>query len=193
MTPQKSPRLSQSVHSSPSTLLLILGTFVMLAVLLTSDRQFFVQDVEASPAEANDAMTCVNSAKDMVTLQSQHGVAETVARLQVEIQARGLGVLSVIDHSSVGPAEGEPLRPTTLILFGGPAIDAPLLQSEQSIGIDLPLKYLVWQDACDQVHIGYMELSALQKRHKIREQDETFQAIRDLMSEIALPSAVSLE
>ncbi|MEZ4662249.1 MAG: DUF302 domain-containing protein [Caldilineaceae bacterium] len=193
MTPQNLPRLAQSVHSSPSTLVLILGTFVMLAVLLTSDQQFFVQDVEASPAEANDQLACENSAKDMVTVPSQYGVAETVARLQVEIQGRGLGVLSVIDHSSAMPAEGEALRPTTLILFGGPAIDAPLLQSEQSIGIDLPLKYLVWQDACDQVYIGYTELSALQKRHKIREQDEAFQAIAELMNEIALPSAVSLE
>ena len=193
MTPGKLPRIAQSVHSSPSTLLLILGTFVMLAVLLTSDQNFFVQGVEASPAEANDEMACMNSAKDMVTMTRQFSVEETVARLQVEIQAQGLGVLSVIDHSSAVPADGEPLRPTTLILFGGPAIDAPLLQSEQSIGIDLPLKYLVWQDACDQVYIGYTEVSTLQKRHKIREQDETFQTVDALMNEIALPASVSFE
>ncbi|MEZ4713524.1 MAG: DUF302 domain-containing protein [Caldilineaceae bacterium] len=193
MTPQNLPRLAQTVHSSPSTLLLILGTFVMVTILLTSDQRFFVQDVEASPAEVNDQLACENGAKDMMVVPSQYGVTETVARLQVEIQARGLGVFSVIDHSSAMPVEGETLRPTTLVLFGGPALDAPLLQSEQSIGIDLPLKYLVWQDACDQIYIGYTEVAALQKRHKIREQDEAFQFIADLLNEIALSSAVSLE
>ena len=192
MTPLKLPRLAQSVHSSPSTLLLILGTVIMLAVLLTSDQKFFVADAEASVADAGHQQSCANSAKDMVTIPSQYGVAETVARLQIEIQARELGVLSVIDHAAAS-GTGEPLRPTTLILFGSPDFGASLLRSEQSIGIDLPLKYLVWQNACDQVYIGYMAIGALQKRHKIRELDDAVQAISDMMSAIALPSALRLE
>lgn len=192
MSPRKLLSLIRSIYSSPITLLLSTSLLVVLVVLLTSEQSFFVPNAEASLAEINDEITCSSSTSDLVSVQSQYDVPETVARLQLEIEQRGLGILSMIDYAGAPSVTGEPLRPTTLIMFDGPEIGASLLQQEQSVAMDLPLKFLVWQNGCDQVHIGYTAVSYLENRHKIRAQDETFQQIAELLESIALASAVSL-
>ena len=78
-------------------------------------------------------------------------------RLDAEIRARGLTIFARIDHAAGAAEVGLKLRPTQLIVFGNARGGTPLMQSVQTIGIDLPLKALVWQDAAGKTWISYNE------------------------------------
>jgi uncharacterized protein (DUF302 family) len=85
--------------------------------------------------------------KGLTSTQSRFGPKETMDRLETEIQARGLNVFARIDHAAGAAEIGLTLTPTELIIFGNARGGTPLMQSAQTVGIDLPLKILVWQDA----------------------------------------------
>ena len=105
------------------------------------------------------------SADGLIVVQSSHGPAETMDRLVAEIKAKGLTVFARIDHASGAQEVGLPLRPTELVIFGNAKGGTPLMQSNQEIGQDLPLKALVWQDATDNTWISYNDPAWLAKRH----------------------------
>jgi uncharacterized protein (DUF302 family) len=105
------------------------------------------------------------SADGLIKVQSSHGPAETMDRLVAEIQAKGLTVFARIDHASGAKEVGLTLRPTELLIFGNAKGGTPLMQSNQEIGIDLPLKALVWQDASGNSWISYNDPAWLAKRH----------------------------
>lgn len=104
---------------------------------------------------------------EMVVKQSAAAFAETVQRLQAEIEERGAKVAATIDHAAAAQAKGLELRPTTLIVFGNPALGTPLMQQSQTAGIDLPLRMLVWQDEGGTVQIGYWPPSRVADDHGI--------------------------
>ena len=86
------------------------------------------------------------AADGLVTVKSAFGPEETMNRFEAEVHARGMTVFAHIDHAAGAAAVGLPLRPTDLLIFGAAKGGTPLMQSVQTIGIDLPLKALVWQD-----------------------------------------------
>jgi uncharacterized protein (DUF302 family) len=88
-------------------------------------------------------------------------------RLQAEIRAQGMTVFARIDHAA-GAAEVElTLAPTELIIFGNARGGTPLMQSAQTVGIDLPLKILVWEDTAGKTWISYNEPSWIAQRHSV--------------------------
>jgi uncharacterized protein (DUF302 family) len=105
------------------------------------------------------------SADGLIVVRSSHGPAETMDRLVAEIKAKGLTVFARIDHASGAKEVGLPLRPTELVIFGNAKGGTPLMQSNQEIGLDLPLKALVWQDASNDTWISYNDPAWLAKRH----------------------------
>jgi uncharacterized protein (DUF302 family) len=72
---------------------------------------------------------------------------DTMNRLEAGVKAKGMAIFARIDHAAGAAEVGMSLRPTELLVFGSPKRGTPLMQSAQTIGIDLPLKVLVWQDA----------------------------------------------
>ncbi len=88
-------------------------------------------------------------------------------RLETEIRAKGMEVFAQIDHAAGAAQVGLTLRPTGLIIFGNARGGTPLMQSAQTVGIDLPLKALVWQDAKNQTWLSYNEPSWIAQRHDI--------------------------
>jgi uncharacterized protein (DUF302 family) len=101
----------------------------------------------------------------LVTLQSAFSVKETVDRLAAEVQAKGMSVFARIDHAAGAAAAGLALRPTELLIFGNAKGGTPLMQAQQTVGIDLPLKALAWQDAGGKVWLSYNEPEWLARRH----------------------------
>lgn len=101
----------------------------------------------------------------MVILESPHSAQETMDRLVQQVEERGLTVFARIDHAAGAKQVGETLRPTELLVFGNPQGGTPFIACEQTVGIDLPLKALVWQDADGQVWLGYNDPAFLAKRH----------------------------
>ena len=105
------------------------------------------------------------AADGLITIKSNFGPEETMKRLETEVAAKGLTVFAHVDHAAGAAAVGLPLRPTDLLIFGNAKGGTPLMQSMQTIGIDLPLKALVWQDASGSTWLSYNDPSWLAKRH----------------------------
>jgi len=101
----------------------------------------------------------------LITLKSSFGPEETMNRLEAEVRARGMTVFAHIDHAAGAAAAGLPLRPTDLLIFGAAKAGTPLMQSAQTIGIDLPLKVLVWRDEADATFLSYNDPAYLTHRH----------------------------
>jgi uncharacterized protein (DUF302 family) len=103
----------------------------------------------------------------IVNLPSNHSVDQTVASLKEILQAKGVNLFALVDHSGEAEKVGLQMRPTKLVIFGSPKAGTPLMQSAPSIAIDLPLKILVWEDAQGKVWVSYNSPPYLQKRHNL--------------------------
>ena len=106
-------------------------------------------------------------ANGLTTLSSVFGPQDTADRLESEIKARGMTVFARIDHAAGAAAAGMTLRPTEVLIFGNARGGTPLMQSQQAIGIDLPLKALVYQDAEGKTWLAYNDPAWLAQRHGI--------------------------
>ena len=107
------------------------------------------------------------AADGLITIPSSYGAKDTADRLDAAIKARGMTVFSRIDHAAGAAESGLSLRPTELLVFGNAKGGTPLMQSNQLIGIDLPLKALVWQDETGKTWLSYNDPSWLAKRHEL--------------------------
>jgi len=108
------------------------------------------------------------AAEGLITLASGLGPKDTMDRLEAAIRAKGMTVFARIDHAAGAAQVSLTLAPTELLLFGNAKAGTPLMQSAQTIGIDLPLKALVWQDASGQTWLSYNDPLWLAKRHGLR-------------------------
>ncbi len=101
----------------------------------------------------------------LITVQSAFWPAETMQKLEDEVKARGLTVFAHIDHAAGAAAVGMSLRPTDLLIFGASKGGTPLMEAAQTIGIDLPLKALVWLNAAGATFVSYNDPEWLADRH----------------------------
>ena len=116
----------------------------------------------------------------MVTRPSKYSVLETAERLDSSIKASGIyKVFYRLDHAANAQEVGAKLRPSQLILFGNPKGGAPLLQAAPTLGLDLPNRALIWEDADGKVWVSYNDIRSLFNRHGIRRTDEQIKAIED--------------
>jgi uncharacterized protein (DUF302 family) len=103
----------------------------------------------------------------LITVASARGPKGTADRLAAEVKAKGMTVFGRIDHAAGAATAGLSLRPTELLIFGNAKEGTPLMQANQTIGIDLPLKALVWQDASGRTFVSYNDPTWLAKRHGV--------------------------
>ena len=92
---------------------------------------------------------------------------ETVEKLKGILQAKGITLFALVDHSGEAARAGMKMRPTKLLIFGNPKGGTPVMLAAPSSAIDLPLKILVWEDAQGKGWITYNSPSYLQERHNI--------------------------
>ena len=101
------------------------------------------------------------STEGLITIASNLQPKETMDRLAAAVSAHGMAILARIDHA----AAGFDLRPTEVLVFGNPRAGTPLMQAAQTMGIDLPLKALVWQDERGRTWLSYHDPKWLARRH----------------------------
>jgi uncharacterized protein (DUF302 family) len=106
-------------------------------------------------------------------------------RLEAEINAHGMTVFARVNHAALAAEVGLTLRPTEVILFGNPRGGTPLMQASQTMGIDLPLKALVWQDASGKTWLSYNEPAWLAKRHEAVGVERAITAMTSALGDIA--------
>ncbi len=107
-----------------------------------------------------------HGADGMIARKSPDSVAATMDRLENIVKQRDLHIFARVDHSAGAERVGLKLRPTQLLIFGNPKGGTPFMQCAQTVGIDLPLKALVWQDESGQVWVGYNDPAYIARRHK---------------------------
>ncbi|MGO9135855.1 MAG: DUF302 domain-containing protein [Methylovirgula sp.] len=106
-------------------------------------------------------------AEGLTQLISAYSAKETADRLTAEIAAKGLTLFARIDHAAGAAAVDLALRPTEVLIFGNAKGGTPLMQAQQTIGIDLPLKALIYEDAAGKTWLAYNDPAWLAQRHRI--------------------------
>ncbi len=101
----------------------------------------------------------------LISRRSSGSPAETMARLVAAITSKGLTIFARIDHSAGAAQAGLELRPTEVVIFGNAKGGTPLMQASQTLGIDLPLRALVWQDEAGTTWLSYNDPVWLATRH----------------------------
>jgi uncharacterized protein (DUF302 family) len=102
----------------------------------------------------------------MITKRSSVSHAEAVERLLAALEARGLKVFATFDHAAAAREVGMELPEEKVIVFGNPRAGTPLMQSDPRIGIELPLRILVWE-AQEEVLLGYEDPRSLADRYEV--------------------------
>ncbi len=107
----------------------------------------------------------LHAADGLIVMPSIRPAGATADAVESAVRNKGLTVFARIDHAEGARAVGKSLRPTTLLIFGGPAGGTPLMECAQTAGIDLPLKALVWTDEAGKTWVGYNDPAYIGKRH----------------------------
>ena len=123
--------------------------------------------------------------RGLVVVRSAFSAEETAERLERAATEAGATVAADIDHAAAAARAGLELRPTRVLLIGNPAAGTPLMQASQTTGIDLPLKFLIYEDAGGHVHLAYNSAGYLKRRHRIRGEDERLRMVEDSQRKLA--------
>lgn len=105
----------------------------------------------------------------VVTVPSANGFSETVDRFKAALESKGIKLAFELDHQANGARVDEALGKTHLLLFGNPRLGTPLMRSARTIGVDLPMKMLIWEDADGKTFLSYNDPRFLADRHAIRD------------------------
>lgn len=112
---------------------------------------------------------CCKSQNMITKIATSSSVDQTVNNLVKILESKDLKVFSVIDHQKGAESASLTLLPTTVILFGNPKMGTALMNCDQTAGIDLPMKYLVYKDKEGQTWIAYWKPSLLTSKYEFEE------------------------
>jgi uncharacterized protein (DUF302 family)/uncharacterized membrane protein YidH (DUF202 family) len=158
----------QGVHSRPSmqavTIAFILALVgLAMAIYLISVRYSTLSQI----GNREEASVTTSKNQGIINAPSNHSVDQTVEKLKGILQAKGVTLFALVDHSGEAEKVGLKMRPTKLLIFGSPKAGTPLMLAAPSIAIDLPLKILVWEDNQGKVWVSYNSSAYLQERHGV--------------------------
>ena len=105
----------------------------------------------------------------LITIKSQNSVKQTIDKLEKVLKSKGISIVTRWSHDQKANSVGIRLRPTELLLFGNPKLGSHFFTSQQTSGIDLPLKALAWQDQKGQVWLSYNDPQYVAHRHDIKD------------------------
>jgi uncharacterized protein (DUF302 family) len=132
-------------------------TALLLSLALLASQAHLACSAEASEVDFSS----------LVIIESAYDVSTTADRLEAAAAARGLTVFARIDHAAGATDAGMTLPPMELIIFGTAKVGTPLMQCDPTVGIDLPLKVLIWRDDNGRVMLGYSSSALLAARHDL--------------------------
>jgi uncharacterized protein (DUF302 family) len=125
----------------------------------------------------------------LTTIKSSRAPRETMDRLEAAVTAKGLTVFARIDHAEGASTVGLSLRPTEVLIFGNAKGGTPLMQAVQTVGIDLPLKALVWQDAAGDTWLSWNDPAWLAARHGVSGAEAVAGKLTAVLEDVARTAA----
>ena len=128
----------------------------------------------------------VAAGQGIINIPCNHSVEQTVEKLKGILQAKGVSLFALIDHSAEAEKAGMKMLPTKLLIFGSPNAGTPLMLAVPSIAIDLPLKILIWEDIQGKVWVSYNSPAYLQGRYSLPlELMQTIAGVEALSAKVA--------
>lgn len=122
----------------------------------------------------------------LISFKSQNTFDETYSRLKKAVEGNdALAIISELDHAGNAGKADMQLRPTKLLIFGNPKLGTPLMNDNQTVGIDLPQKFLVYENEKNEVFVVYNDPMYLAKRHNLDEKREEFSKISNALRGLA--------
>jgi uncharacterized protein (DUF302 family) len=103
----------------------------------------------------------------IVRVSSNSSVEETLRKLQTTLDAKGIKIFALIDHSGEAAKAGLKMPDTKVLIFGNPKGGTPLMLASPSIALDLPIKILIAEDEERKVWISYNSAEYLAERHSV--------------------------
>ena len=107
----------------------------------------------------------------LIVVKSSHSVSESLDRMAALLDKKGIAVIARVEHSKAAKGVGVDMDETELLIFGNPKLGSPLMQSQPTTAIDLPMKMIAWKDADGQVWMAYNDPAYIAKRHGITDRD----------------------
>ena len=129
------------------------------------------------------------SAQALKVRETTASVKDATDRLVAAIEGKGLKVAARVDHAAGAKTAGMEMPPTEVVIFGNPKLGTALMQANPQIGVDLPLKIVVWEAAPGKTMIGYTAPDALKARFDIKDKDALFAAMGQALEGFAAAAA----
>lgn len=108
----------------------------------------------------------------LITIKSAHSAEETLNRLEQALKKKGIRIFVRISHKENAEGVKLSIRPTELLIFGNPKLGTHFFTSNQTAGIDLPMKAMAWEDEKGQIWLTYNDPAYIAKRHGISDRAE---------------------
>lgn len=135
----------------------------------------------ATRAEDPERQTLENG---IVKVRSAYPVSETVDRIKQDVSSKGIMFFFAVDQSKLATEAGIKLRPSTLLVFGNPALGSQFMTSNPLAGIDWPVRLLVVEDEKGEVWAVYNDFAYIARRHGITDRDVAFQKASEVITSI---------
>lgn len=161
----------------------LMSGVVALAVSSTAAPALARVQSDATPSP--DASPAATPVEGLVVVASPHSVGDTLDRIEAAIEENDLTVIARVDHAENAQGADLELLPTQLLIFGNPQLGTQLMQSQRTIGIDLPQKFLAWEDEGGQVSLAYNDPAYLAQRHGLDDQDDVIQQVSQALAMLA--------
>jgi uncharacterized protein (DUF302 family)/uncharacterized membrane protein YidH (DUF202 family) len=160
--------LGQATRPHTANLAVATSVFLALVGLGMAIYLLSIRDPARANSGKNEETSMPSIASNgILSKKSNYSVDETLERLEHTLQAKGVTIFAVVDHSGEAEKVGMKMPPTKLVIFGNPKAGTPLMLAAPSIAIDLPLKILIWEDARKEVWVSYNATEYLRDRHGI--------------------------
>jgi uncharacterized protein (DUF302 family) len=137
-----------------------------MAIYLISVRD----SAQSNSGNKEKTLVAPIASNGILNKRSNYSVDETLERLKRTLQAKGVTIFAIVDHSGEAEKVGLKMPPTRLVIFGSPKAGTPLMLAAPSSAIDLPLKILVWEDGEGKVWVSYNSPAYLGERHGLPEE-----------------------
>ena len=151
-------------------------------------RSFLIGALTVSAGFLTAAAPATNGPADpsdgAVAVRSAYPMAETIERLRQDIASKGLTFFVAIEQSKLAGDAGVKLRPSTLLVFGNPALGAQFITSNPVAGLDRPVRLLVFQDEIGAVWTAYTDFQWIARRHHIKDRDAAFGKASEVIAAI---------
>jgi uncharacterized protein (DUF302 family) len=120
----------------------------------------------------------------IIRVKSAYPIAETVARIKLDVAAKGIMFFDEVDQSKLAAGAGVTLRPSTLMTFGNPPLGTQFITSNPNAGLDWPVRLLVFENEKGEVWTAYTDFTWIAHRHGIRDRDAQFKMASSVVTSI---------